>query len=144
MPAAAGGNRSGHWPIVRSSLAAMIGDHLREAKSERPRVDGDFHMATCDTIPVNVASIERELRNLWRHEAENEQNRSGQAVVCAHTLNLLIYPANGDDNEFVSELMDLTTRHPSRAILIEPAGGGADGFRSARFRLVLHGAWHWH
>src|SRR5579864_9304967 len=125
MPAAAGGNRSGHWPIVRSSLAAMIGDHLREAKSERPRVDGDFHMATCDTIPVNVASIERELRNLWRHEAENEQNRSGQAVVCAHTLNLLIYPANGDDNEFLSQLMDLTTRHPSRAILIEPAGAEA-------------------
>ena len=82
-------------------------------------------MASCDTIPVNVASIERELRNLWRHEAENEQNRSGQPVVCARTLNLLIYPATGDDNEFVSQLMDLTTRHPSRAILIEPAGAEA-------------------
>ena len=89
-------------------------------------------MATCETIPVNVASIERELRNLWRHEAENEQNRSGQPVVCARTLNLLIYPASGDDNEFVSQLMDLTTRHPSRAILIEPAGAGARADFEAR------------
>ena len=79
-------------------------------------------MATCETIPVNVANIERELRNLWRQEAESEQNRSGQPVVCARTLNLLIYPASRDDNQFVSQLMDLTNRHPSRAILIEPAG----------------------
>lgn len=90
-------------------------------------------MATCDTVPVNVASIERELRNLWRSEAENEQNRSGEPVVCARTLNLLIYPADSDDPEFIAELMDpITARHPSRAILIEPARPDAKNEFEAR------------
>lgn len=79
-------------------------------------------MTTCQTVPVNVTSIERELRNLWRHEAQTEQGRSGEPVVCARTLNLLIYPADGSDPEFLAQLIDpITTRHPSRAILIEPA-----------------------
>jgi len=90
-------------------------------------------MATCETIPVNVASIERELRNLWRNEAQDEQERSGQPVVCARTLNLLIYPASGDDQEFIGDLIDpITTRHPSRAVLIEPAGTQARADFEAR------------
>jgi glucose-6-phosphate dehydrogenase assembly protein OpcA len=80
------------------------------------------NMPTCETVPVNVTSIERELRNLWRQEAQTEQTRSGEPVVCARTLNLLIYPADGNDPEFLAQLIDpITTRHPSRAILIEPA-----------------------
>ncbi|HZU41540.1 MAG TPA: glucose-6-phosphate dehydrogenase assembly protein OpcA [Terriglobales bacterium] len=90
-------------------------------------------MASCDTVPVNVASIERELRNLWRHEAEDEQARSGQPVVCARTLNLLIYPAETENPEFIAELMDpITTRHPSRAVLIEPARPDATAEFEAR------------
>jgi glucose-6-phosphate dehydrogenase assembly protein OpcA len=78
-------------------------------------------MATCETFAVNVGSIERELRNLWRNEAESEQGRSGSAVVCAHTLNLLVYPAGGGDPEFLTRVMNpIVTGHPSRAILIEP------------------------
>ncbi len=90
-------------------------------------------MATCETVPVNVNSIERELSNLWRHEAETEQARSGQAVVCARTLNLVIYPAEGNDAEFIGQLIDpITTQHPSRAILIEPAGREAKSEFEAR------------
>jgi glucose-6-phosphate dehydrogenase assembly protein OpcA len=90
-------------------------------------------MAIGETFRVSAGNIERELRNLWRHEAEHEQVRSGEPVVCARTLNLVVYPADIGDSGFLKDVMGpITTQHPSRAIVIEPMGREANSDFEAR------------
>ena len=79
-------------------------------------------MSLTQTIPADVASIERELRHLWRHEAE-AQSEAGGPMLCARTLNLLVYAPAEETPEQIALLLDpITAEHPCRAIVIQPAG----------------------
>src|SRR5207248_2250705 len=47
---------------------------------------------------------------------------NGEPVVCARTVNLVVYSGNAQDQQHVAELLDaIMSEHPGRAILISPA-----------------------
>ena len=80
-------------------------------------------MSLTHTIPADVASIERELRHLWRSEAEAERDAAGP-LLCARTLNLLVYAPAEETPEEIAVLLDpITAEHPCRAILIQETKG---------------------
>jgi len=78
----------------------------------------DFFMPVAETLPANVSAIERELRQLWKGEA---QEQSDHPVVSARTLNLVVYFPEGEDPEQTSKLLTpISAQHPSRVIAILP------------------------
>ncbi len=67
---------------------------------------------------INVASLERELRELWASatSAQSEDNRRAVARACV--LNLVLYTCDTDAETSAANLLDeITVHHPCRAIL---------------------------
>lgn len=76
------------------------------------------------TATVDIASIERELRQLWKDNAAGAAG--GQAVTRALTLNLVALAHDRETGDRVSDVVQrLTASHPSRAVLavVGPEGG---------------------
>jgi glucose-6-phosphate dehydrogenase assembly protein OpcA len=64
---------------------------------------------------IDIAAIERELRQLWQ---ENAAEAGGQAVTRALTLNLVARAADSETAEVISALVQrLTASHPNRTVL---------------------------
>jgi glucose-6-phosphate dehydrogenase assembly protein OpcA len=64
---------------------------------------------------INVGAIERELTSLWQQASEHEDG----GIMRASTLNLLVFVTSQTDAKTLDEtLTEVTTGHPSRAILI--------------------------
>ena len=71
------------------------------------------------SVAADASSVERELRQLWRSEAEKSETGP---VLCSRTLNLLVYCRNFADVERATGLLDpIITQHPCRAIVVSPA-----------------------
>ena len=74
---------------------------------------------------VDIASIERELRELWKDNAAGAAG--GQAVTRALTLNLVARAHNQETGDLVSDVAQrLTASHPSRTVLAVMGPEGAD------------------
>lgn len=74
-------------------------------------------------VPADAGQVERELRHLWRNEAEKS---SAGPVLCSRTLNLIVYCRALADLQAAAELLDpIITQHPCRALLISPAAPDA-------------------
>jgi glucose-6-phosphate dehydrogenase assembly protein OpcA len=74
--------------------------------------------------PVDIATIEHELTQLWKAAAED--TLGGQPVVRACVLNLVVYTPDRDAAEHVNDVISqVSGRHPSRSIVIlaEPTAG---------------------
>lgn len=64
---------------------------------------------------INVGAIERELTSLWQQASDDEDG----GIMRASTLNLLVFVTSQTDAAGIDEtLTDVTSTHPSRAILI--------------------------
>jgi glucose-6-phosphate dehydrogenase assembly protein OpcA len=71
------------------------------------------------SVAADASSVEQELRQLWRNEAEKS---AAGPVLCSRTLNLLVYCRNFADVERATGLLDpIITQHPCRAIVVSPA-----------------------
>ena len=67
-------------------------------------------------MEVEVSAIERELEEIWRSFAEAE---GGQAVMRSAAFTLIYATRASSDGGMINEmLVELTLRHPSRAILL--------------------------
>ena len=76
-------------------------------------------------IPADIGSIEEELRRLWREQAQR-QHAGLDAMLCARTLNLVVYAESGEQAEDIARLLEpVTAEHPGRTILVQPARAGA-------------------
>lgn len=70
---------------------------------------------TASAPTIDIAAIERELRQLWK---ENAAGAGGQAVTRALTLNLVARAVDSDAAEQLSALVQqLTASHPNRTVL---------------------------
>lgn len=68
---------------------------------------------------IDVRAIERELTSLWQQASEDEDS----GIMRASTLNLLVFvTGEADAAELDDTLTEVTTSHPSRAILIVADG----------------------
>jgi glucose-6-phosphate dehydrogenase assembly protein OpcA len=66
---------------------------------------------------VDIAKIERELKELWQQVGEKEV-ATGQSVTRACAINLVMYCEDDDAETAASTLLDeITIHHPCRAIL---------------------------
>jgi glucose-6-phosphate dehydrogenase assembly protein OpcA len=66
---------------------------------------------------VDIAKIERELKELWQQVGEKEV-ATGQSVTRACAINLVMYCEDDDAETAASTLLDeITINHPCRAIL---------------------------
>jgi glucose-6-phosphate dehydrogenase assembly protein OpcA len=67
--------------------------------------------------PVDVATIEHELTQLWKAAAED--TLEGQPVIRACVLNLVAYAPDRDAAEQINDVISrVSGRHPSRSIVI--------------------------
>ena len=74
-------------------------------------------------VPADAGKVERELRRLWRSEAEK---CATGPVLCSRTLTLVVYCRAAADLQAAGELLDpVIAQHPCRAILISPTAPGA-------------------
>jgi glucose-6-phosphate dehydrogenase assembly protein OpcA len=70
---------------------------------------------TAPAPTIDIAAIERELRQLWK---ENAAEAGGQAVTRALTLNLVARATDAETAERISALVQqLTASHPNRTVL---------------------------
>ncbi len=71
------------------------------------------------SVLADASSVERELQQLWRSEAEKSP---AGPVLCSRTLNLIVYCRNFADVQRATSLLDpIITQHPCRAIVVSPA-----------------------
>jgi glucose-6-phosphate dehydrogenase assembly protein OpcA len=71
---------------------------------------------------IDVRAIERELNELWKHLAEEEQNERHQPVTRTCVLNLIVVTGGGRAAEQATETVaKLTGRYPNRAFVISAA-----------------------
>ncbi|MGE5205422.1 MAG: glucose-6-phosphate dehydrogenase assembly protein OpcA [Chlamydiota bacterium] len=71
------------------------------------------------SVAADASSVEQQLRQLWRSEAEKSE---AGPVLCSRTLNLLVYCRNFADVERATGLLDpIINQHPCRAIVVSPA-----------------------
>lgn len=94
------------------------------------------------TTAIDIAAIERELRQLWQ---ENAAEAGGQAVMRALTLNLVARVSDSASAELVSAAaLSLTASHPNRtllAVMREEAGEPQlEAFVQANCRINTRGA----
>jgi glucose-6-phosphate dehydrogenase assembly protein OpcA len=79
------------------------------------------------SIGADIGSIEQELRRLWREQAQ-ERHAGVEAMLCARTLNLVVYAEAGEESGTIARLLEpVTAEHPGRTILVQPARGGEAG-----------------
>ena len=72
---------------------------------------------------INVGAIERELTSLWQQASEDDDG----GIMRASTLNLLVFVTSQTEAALLDEtLTDVTSTHPSRAILIVADGSSQD------------------
>ncbi|HEX8088962.1 MAG TPA: glucose-6-phosphate dehydrogenase assembly protein OpcA [Blastocatellia bacterium] len=70
---------------------------------------------TNEQSTINVAAIEKELTTLWKQASEDEDS----GVVRASILNLLVYvPGDSDMGRLDDVMIDVTSSHPCRAVVI--------------------------
>jgi glucose-6-phosphate dehydrogenase assembly protein OpcA len=75
-------------------------------------------------VPADAGKVEKELRHLWRSEAEKSD---AGPVLCSRTLNLVVYCLAAADLQAAAELLDpIVMQHPCRAILVSPAAPNAE------------------
>jgi len=76
-----------------------------------------------NTTAVDIAGIERELRQLWKDNAA-EAGAHGQAVTRAMTLNLVARARSREEGDAISAVVQgLTASHPNRAVLVVERAG---------------------
>jgi glucose-6-phosphate dehydrogenase assembly protein OpcA len=72
---------------------------------------------------IDVGAIERELTSLWQQASEDDDG----GIMRASTLNLLVFVTSQTEAALLDEtLTDVTSTHPSRAILIVADGSSQD------------------
>ncbi len=83
-------------------------------------------MTLSHPIPADICSIEEELRRLWREQAQR-QHAGLDAMLCARTLNLVVYAESGEEAGDIAQLLEpVTAEHPGRTILVQPARAGTE------------------
>ena len=76
---------------------------------------------------VDIALIERELRDLWQQMARPAQTEQQQAVTRACVMNLIVYaPGETADRDVTGILADVIYEHPARMIVLLPEGTGPE------------------
>jgi glucose-6-phosphate dehydrogenase assembly protein OpcA len=93
---------------------------------------------------VDVAGIERELRQLWQSAESAEADAQRPAVSRACALNLILYSTDEDAETTASNLLDeISMSHPCRALLAisrRSEGSSLEAWVSARCHLPVPGA----
>jgi len=88
---------------------------------------------------VDIKSIERELKNLWKQLTEEQEGEIKQPVTRVTVLNLIIYAPGettyGRLNETVAEL---TKHHPGRVVLIVIEPDAAPTTLDAQVTAICH------
>ncbi len=90
---------------------------------------------------VDVARIERQLRELWQMAAESEKSQ----ITRASLFNLIAYTETDADRDHATEVIrTLTSRHPCRAIvlLVKPEQTGDELSASITAHCHLAGGGH--
>lgn len=83
--------------------------------------------------PVDVAQIERQLRQLWREGEE------GEHVFRACLFNLLVWCESDADHDRATALIhELTNRHPCRAIVLQADPQGEEALLEASISAHCH------
>lgn len=76
---------------------------------------------TLKTEFVDVASLERELRELWEQMASKKQGADQEAVTRACVHNLIVYaPGEKSDSEVNSIIAEITVQNPGRVFILLP------------------------
>jgi glucose-6-phosphate dehydrogenase assembly protein OpcA len=78
---------------------------------------------------VDVAQVERQLRELWQVAAESEKDPTRRTITRASLFNLVAYCETDADRDHATETIGtLTSRHPCRAIVVfaEPSESRAE------------------
>jgi glucose-6-phosphate dehydrogenase assembly protein OpcA len=71
---------------------------------------------------IDVRALERELNELWKHLAEDENGEKRQPVTRTCVLNLIVVTGGGRTAEHAtSTVAKLTARYPNRAFVISAA-----------------------
>ncbi|MHC5541003.1 hypothetical protein ACYOEI_22505, partial [Singulisphaera rosea] len=87
--------------------------------------------------PVDIAAIERELAQLWKHP-ESSSSRGAQ-VIRACMSNLIVYCSSQDQAGVVIEELDEIVRlHPSRVLLLVGEVGSGAGTIEAYVSAHCH------
>ncbi|HEY9869596.1 MAG TPA: glucose-6-phosphate dehydrogenase assembly protein OpcA [Candidatus Obscuribacterales bacterium] len=93
---------------------------------------------------VDVAGIERELRQLWQSAESAEPDSQRPAVSRACALNLILYSTDDDAETTAGNLLDeISVSHPCRALLAisrRSQGASLEAWVSARCHLPVPGA----
>lgn len=93
--------------------------------------------------PVDVRAIEQELTQLWKAAGELAKSHEGQVVMRACVMNLIAVTTPDQANQVDQAIQDVTSRHPSRAIIVtvEPDASepGLDAWISAHCHLPSGG-----
>jgi glucose-6-phosphate dehydrogenase assembly protein OpcA len=93
-------------------------------------------MSLTAQIPAEAAAIERALQELWRGEAAQDQ---GSALVCARTVNLVVWCACAGEADAVNRDVEaVTALHPGRVIVIDGARGAGWQARVSASCLTSH------
>jgi glucose-6-phosphate dehydrogenase assembly protein OpcA len=76
---------------------------------------------TLNKESVDVASLERELRELWKQMASKKQGAEQEAVTRACVHNLIVYaPGENSDAEVNSIVTEITVQNPGRVFILLP------------------------
>jgi glucose-6-phosphate dehydrogenase assembly protein OpcA len=93
---------------------------------------------------VDVAGIERELRNLWKSAVQSDDSNDAHSVARACVLNLILYSMDQDAELTAGTLLDeIALQHPCRALLAISRASEAmklEAWVSARCHLAAPGS----
>ncbi|MHB8621362.1 MAG: glucose-6-phosphate dehydrogenase assembly protein OpcA [Chloroflexota bacterium] len=99
-------------------------------------------LATWEAAGVNVGTVEQQLTRLWSASESKWTGHGRRPDIRTSVLNLIVY---ADDEAALQRAEDeidhLSGTHPSRSIIITPAGDGATGPLDARVSIKSFGAY---
>jgi glucose-6-phosphate dehydrogenase assembly protein OpcA len=90
-------------------------------------------------MEVNAATIEKELRDLWKQMAEVPQEKQGQPVMRACALNLTVFaPGERSEDAVTATMAEITAQHPSRIIVLLPNAQATEASLHAWVTALCH------
>lgn len=95
---------------------------------------------TSDTAQsgIDVAALERELKEQWKQKAEAAQEADGQAVTRTCVLNLVVWAPGADSGEVAAAVAEVSGDHPCRSLVLLPHADAPEDSMSANVSTFCH------
>ncbi len=87
---------------------------------------------------IDLASLEREIKGLWKQKAEDSLQEGGQEVTRTCVLNLVVYAPGGDSGEVAAAVAEVTDDHPCRSLVLLPHPEAPQDSISATVSSLCH------